>query len=79
MVVRRGLVLLLIEQLFEGSFLFGTAAQNQQHAVHGQACRSDAAIVLRARHEIRIALQDRELRLVNGLSDARCRRAGLRE
>jgi hypothetical protein len=72
-------ILLLVEQLFEGGFLAGTALQDQEHAVHRQTGGSRAAIVFSASQVIGIALQEREIVFVHGLSDAGRRGSGLRE
>src|SRR5271170_791233 len=78
MVVRRGLVLLLVEQLFERGFLLRTALQDQEHAGHRETGRSGAAIVFGAGQVVRVALEDGEISLVHRLGDARRSGSGLR-
>ena len=71
MIVRRRIVLLLIEELVEGGLLLGAALQDQQHALHGQARGRRALVIFRERERMRVAAQYDEVRFIDRLSDPR--------
>ena len=78
MKIGRGFVLLLFEQRAEGGFLFGAALEDEQHAPHRKAQRGGAAVEFGASQGVRVALQPRHLRFVDGGGDARADVARLR-
>jgi len=70
-VVGRVLVLLVVEQLAQGGLLLGAALQHQQHALHRQSSRGSAQIELRARQNMRVALEHRQLGFIYRLGNKR--------
>jgi hypothetical protein len=79
MEIRGGLILLIGNQLLDGSFLLGIMLEHEQHAVHGQASRRFAAIESSIRQRVRVAFEHNEIVFVNGLSDSRLHAGRLRE
>jgi hypothetical protein len=71
MVVWRALILLIVEQRQQRTFLRSAALEHQQHPVHRQVRRGYATIILRTRQRMCIALQDRSLGLIDALNDER--------
>jgi hypothetical protein len=70
-IVRGGFALLVIEELTQGGFLVGTPLQEQEDSVQGLRVGHCALIELRAGEGVDVALQDDEVLLIHGLSDAR--------
>src|SRR5712671_5149279 len=65
------LVLLVVEQLLQCGFLLRTALQYQEHALHRQRGGRGTEVELRACQRMRIALQHRQLSLIDGVHDKR--------
>ena len=71
MVIGRGLVLLIVEQLPQGAFLLRAALEHQQHPLHRQVSGCNTLIKLRTSQPMSVPLQHRELGFVHWLDDAR--------
>src|SRR5579872_724845 len=78
MEVRRRRVLLLFEQRLERGFLLRAARQDQKHALHRQGRWSGALVEFCPRQRMCVALESRQARFVNNLSDAGRREVSLR-
>ena len=70
-IVRRGFILLLVEQRLERGFLFGAAAEDEQHAIEREVRGRRAEVKLRTRQRMRVAFEGDEIRFIHRLRDAR--------
>ena len=76
---RRGLHLLVVEQLAQGGFLVLPALQNQQHALHCQVVRRNTLVKFRPRPRVDVSSQGDEILHVHGLRHTDAHGAGLRQ
>src|ERR1700722_2708541 len=70
-IVRRRIVLLLLQQLPQSRFLVWASLQNQQHSLHRQACRRRALVELGSGQRMRISVQRNQARLIERQRDPR--------
>ncbi len=70
-VARRRLILLVLEQLLQCTFLLRAALEHKQHAVHAKVERSRALVELQAGERMDVSLQNDEDPLIHCLGDAR--------
>ena len=72
-IVRRSLVLLIVEQTPEGGLLLRAALQNQQHSFHGEAGRRRAQVEFWTRQAVSVPPEHRQMTFIQRFSDQRSR------